>query len=316
MSAGKIGVLVMSYGTPAAMDQVEAYYTHIRRGRKPPEDLLRELIGRYEAIGGVFPLREHTAGQIAALQAELERRRPGVYACCEGMKHAAPFIEDGVAKMAEDGIREAVGIVLAPHYSAMSVGEYLNRAREAADKHGIALACVESYHVHPLFVEAHAERLQAALAAFPAADRERVHVFFTAHSLPARILEMDDPYRDQLLETSRAVSEAAGAANWSFAWQSAGRTNEPWLGPDILEALDALDRDAVRGVVVAPIGFVSDHLEVLYDLDIEAKAHAAGLGLRLERTASLNSDPKYIAALADEVLAAGRPAAPEGAARP
>lgn len=314
MSESKIGVLVMSYGTPKSMDQVEAYYTHIRRGRRPSQELLDDLIARYEAIGGVFPLREHTESQVAALQKELDRLRPGVYVCRHGMKHARPFIEDGAARLAEDGIREAVGIVLAPHYSAMSVGEYIHRAREAAEGHGIAMTFVKSYHLHPLFIAAHVERLKEALEKFPAEDRERVHVFFSAHSLPQRIVQLNDPYPDQLLETSRAVSEAAGVRNWSFAWQSAGRTNEPWLGPDILEALESLDRESVRGVVVSPVGFVSDHLEVLYDLDIEAKSHAAGLGLRLERTASLNSDPKYIGTLADMILNAGFAAEREGEA--
>lgn len=316
MSAGKIGVLVMSYGTPQTMDEVEAYFTHIRRGRPPSRELLDDLISRYEAIGGVFPLREHTAGQTQALQEELDRTNPGVYVCYQGMKHAAPFIEDGVAQMAKDGVREGVGIVLAPHYSVMSVGDYIKRAREAAEAHGIAMTFVESYHVHPLFIKAHAERLREALERFSPAERERVHVFFTAHSLPARIVEMNDPYPEQLLETSRAICAETGTQNWSFAWQSAGRTNEPWLGPDILEAVDALDREQVPGVIVSPIGFVSDHLEVLYDLDIEAKAFARERGIRLERTASLNSEPLYIRTLADCVLSAARGDTPEGAPRP
>lgn len=315
MSSGKIGVLVMSYGTPETMEQVEEYYTHIRRGRKPSPALLQDLISRYEAIGGVFPLRAHTDAQAGALQKRLDQLRPGVYVCRQGMKHARPFIEDGVAALARDGLREGVGIVLAPHYSAMSVGEYIKRANEAAERHGIAMTFVESYHLHPLFIKAHAERLRAALEQFPAEERDRVHVFFTAHSLPARILQMNDPYPEQLLASSRAISEAAGVKSWSLAWQSAGRTNEPWLGPDILEAMESLDRDAVRGVVVAPIGFVSDHLEVLYDLDIEAKAHAGRLGLRFARTAMLNDDPDYIGALADVILSAGADAR-EGDGRP
>jgi len=314
VTAGKIGVLVMSYGTPETMEQVEDYYTHIRRGRKPAPELLQELIGRYEAIGGVSPLRAHTDAQTAALQRRLDERMPGVFVCRQGMKHARPFIEDGVAALAEEGLRRGIGIVLAPHYSALSVGEYIQRAREAAGRHGIGMAFVESYHLHPLFIAAHAGRLRAELERFPEGDRERVHVFFTAHSLPARILQMQDPYPDQLLESSRAIGEAAGVRNWSFAWQSAGRTNEPWLGPDLLEAMECLDRKATSGVVVVPVGFVSDHLEVLYDLDIEARAHAGRLGFRFARTAMLNDDPAYIETLADAILAV-RPE-PEGDGRP
>lgn len=303
MSTGKIGVLVMSYGSPAAMDQVEAYYTHIRRGRPPTEEALRDLIGRYAAIGGVFPLREHTRGQTAALQAELDRVRPGIYACHQGMKHAAPFIEDAIARMARDGIRRAVGIVLAPHYSAMSVGDYINRAREAAGQAGITMTFVESYHLHPLFIEAQAIRLRDAHVRFSATDRERLRVIFSAHSLPARIVDMQDPYPHQLLETARAICAVTGTTNWSFAWQSAGRTKEPWLGPDIVEELERLAGEGVRHVILSPIGFVSDHLEVLYDIDIEAQQAARQAGIRLERTASLNSDPLYIGTLADVVLA-------------
>lgn len=303
MSTDKIGVLVMSYGTPEAMDQVEAYYTHIRRGRPPTEEALQDLLDRYAAIGGVFPLREHTRAQTEALQAELDRVQPGTYTCYQGMKHAAPFIEDGVAAMARDGIRTAIGIVLAPHYSVMSVGDYINRAREAAGEAGITMSFVESYHLHPLFIEAQSERLEAALGRFPAEDREKVHVLFSAHSLPARIVEMNDPYPEQLLETSRAICAETGTKNWNFAWQSAGRTNEPWLGPDILEELERLDGEGVKQVIISPIGFVSDHLEVLYDIDIEARQLAREKGMQLERTDSLNSDPLYIRTLAEAVLA-------------
>lgn len=304
MTERTTGVLVMSYGTPESMDQVEAYYTHIRRGRKPPAELLEELKNRYEAIGGVFPLREHTNRQVAALQEELDRIVPGRFACCQGMKHAAPFIEDGVRRLAEDGMREAVGIVLAPHYSAMSVGAYIKRAKEEAERHGIRMSFVESYHLHPLFIKAHAERLGKALDKFPEADRTDVRIVFSAHSLPASILQMNDPYPEQLLESSRAISAAAGTDNWEFAWQSAGRTNEPWLSPDILDVLDRLAGEGTRNVILSPIGFVSDHLEVLYDIDIEAKERAAKAGMRLVRTESLNSDPLYIRTLAESVLSA------------
>ena len=298
----KTGVLVMSYGTPESMEQVEAYYTHIRRGHPPSEEQLKELTDRYEAIvGGVFPLREHTNQQVSELQKQLERDYPEAgYVCYQGLKHAAPFIEDGVQQMAQDGIKEAVGIVLAPHYSTMSVGSYMKRAREEAEKQGIQMRFVESYHLHPLLIRALSERLDAALDTFSGVDRQQIRVIFSAHSLPEKIVEMNDPYPEQLLETSRAISAAVGSDNWEFAWQSAGRTATPWLGPDILDVLKRIkQQEGISDVIISPIGFVSDHLEVLYDVDIEAQQLAAELGMRLARTASLNTDPLYIATLAD-----------------
>jgi len=314
MTNRPIGVLIMSYGTPKSMDHIEAYYTHIRRGHPPTPEQLAELTARYEAIvGGVFPLREHTNRQEAGVQARLDRERPGAYRVYQGLKHAEPFIEDGVKAMAADGIREAVGIVLAPHYSVMSVGSYIKRAREAADAEGIRMAFVESYHLHPKLIEAIAARLRSALARFGGPEEQRrVKVLFSAHSLPERILSMGDPYVDQLLATSRAAAEAAGVGDWEFTWQSAGRTNEPWLGPDILDTLDRLAGEGVKAVLSAPIGFVSDHLEVLYDLDIEAKQFAAERGIRFERIDMLNDDPLYMETLAELVaeaaagLAAGK----------
>ena len=300
MTNRPVGVLVMSYGTPKSMDHIGAYYTHIRRGRPPEPEQLAELTARYEAIGGVFPLREHTDRQAAALQARLDRDDPGAYRIYQGLKHAEPYIEDGVKAMAADGIREAVGIVLAPHYSVMSVGSYIMRAREAAEAEGVTMAFVESYHLHPKLIETIAVRLRSALARFGGPEEQRrVKVLFSAHSLPERILSMGDPYVDQLMDTSRAAAEAAGVKDWEFTWQSAGRTSEPWLGPDILDTLDRLAGEGVKAVLSAPIGFVSDHLEVLYDLDIEAKQFAAERGIRFERIDMLNDDPLYIDALAE-----------------
>ncbi|AWB44131.1 ferrochelatase [Paenibacillus sp. CAA11] len=306
----KIGVLVMSYGTPQSMEQVEAYYTHIRRGNAPSPEQLKDLLSRYEAIvGGVFPLRENTDKQVAALQETLktEGEARGVqFVCYQGLKHAHPFIEDGVAQMQQDGITEAVGIVLAPHYSIMSVGGYIKRAQEAADRAGIKMKFVKSYHLHPSLIEALARNVTAKLNQFEEAGalRSNVRVLFSAHSLPERILKMGDPYQDQLLETSRAVAAKVGLneGGWQFTWQSAGRTAEPWLGPDILDTLRSLSLEQVEDVLVAPVGFVSDHLEVLYDLDIEAKAIAKELDMRLERIDMLNTDPLYMKALSDSIM--------------
>ncbi|MCU6707591.1 ferrochelatase [Paenibacillus sp. J5C_2022] len=302
----RVGVLVMSYGTPESMDDVEAYYTHIRRGRPPEPEQLAELKERYEAIvGGVFPLRENTNLQVSGLQEQLDRLAPNSYSCYQGLKHARPYIEDGVSAMAQDGITEAVGIVLAPHYSTMSVGSYVKRAQEKADELGVAMTFVESYHLHPKLLQALTARVKDGLNRLKAACGEHEPlVLFSAHSLPERIRELGDPYEQQLLETSKAVAEAAGVGNWQFTWQSAGRTREPWLGPDIMETLDSLANEGVKAVLSAPIGFVSDHLEVLYDIDIEAKAEAEKLGITLERIAMLNRDPLYMETLADSVASA------------
>ncbi len=301
-----IGVLVMSYGTPESMEDIEAYYTHIRRGHAPTPEQLAELKQRYEAIvGGVFPLRENTNRQVEGLQAVLDRMKPGQYRCYQGLKHARPYIEDGVEEMAKDGITEAVGIVLAPHYSVMSVGTYIKRAQEKAEEAGIRMSFVEEYHLHPKLIATLADRLVAGLRKFGTdVEPAAVKVLFSAHSLPERILEMGDPYVKQLMATSAAVAEAAGVTNWEFTWQSAGRTREPWLGPDILETMERLQTEGVQQVLSAPIGFVSDHLEVLYDLDIEAKAFAAKLGMHLERIEMLNTDPFYMETLAESVEAA------------
>ncbi|WP_108721981.1 ferrochelatase [Paenibacillus ihuae] len=301
----KIGVLVMSYGTPESLEGVEAYYTHIRRGNAPSPEQLKELKDRYEAIvGGVFPLRENTDRQVEALQEMLNRSGGDVeYVCYQGLKHAQPFIEDGVEAMVRDGITQAVGIVLAPHYSVMSVGTYIKRAKEKADASGIRMEFVESYHLHPELIDVLSRRVSAKLDQFEetGAARGDVQVLFSAHSLPERILAMGDPYRDQLLETSKAIADRAGVTSWQFTWQSAGRTAEPWLGPDILDTLRELSTSQVKYVLSAPIGFVSDHLEVLYDLDIEAQALASELDLRLMRIDSLNSDPAYMSVLSDVV---------------
>jgi ferrochelatase len=301
---GTVGVLVMSYGTPESLDQVEAYYTHIRRGKPPTPEQLADLVSRYERIvGGFFPLRRNTDNQVTALQETLDRMYPDMdYVCYQGLKHAEPFIEDSVRVMAADGIQRAIGVVLAPHYSMMSVGSYVKRAQATAEEVGIRMEFVESYHLHPKLIEAISVRVERALTRFTEVDPEDVKVLFTAHSLPERILEMKDPYPDQLLATSRAVAATTGVKNWQFGWQSAGQTGEPWLGPDILEELSRLHADeGVDYALICPIGFVSDHLEVLYDLDIEAQTLAKRFGMHLERTEMLNTEPLYMETLADVV---------------
>jgi ferrochelatase len=304
MTKRRIGVLVMSYGTPESLDQIEAYYTHIRRGNPPTAEQLHDLKSRYEAIvGGFFPLREHTNKQLQGLQETLNREHPDMeFTCYHGLKHASPFIEDGVAQMVEDGITEAVGVVLAPHFSTMSVGSYAKRAKEKAEELGLKIEFVMSYHLHPKLLKALTLRVEKALTLFADTSSDQVRVIFTAHSLPEKILEMKDPYPDQLLATAKAVAERARITNWQFGWQSAGRTATPWLGPDILDVLRTINQEEqVQNVLLCPIGFVSDHLEVLYDIDIECQALAKELGIHLERTESLNNDPLYMETLSDVV---------------
>ncbi|HET7486448.1 MAG TPA: ferrochelatase [Acidimicrobiales bacterium] len=291
-----LGVLVMAYGTPATPADVEAYYTHIRRGRPPSPDLLGDLRRRYDAIGGISPLAARTGAQVAALEAALGDG----YAVALGQKHAPPFIEDGMAALLTAGAADVVGLVLAPHYSSLSVGQYHERAAAAAGAaryHG-----VQSWHTHPTLVALLAERVAGARARLPLGDGAVVETLFTAHSLPERARTADDPsYPEQLEQTARAVAAAAGLDRWRTAWQSAGRTADPWIGPDILQVLRSLPSEGVEGVVVCPAGFVSDHLEVLYDVDIEARGVADDAGLALARTASFNDDPDFVALLADVV---------------
>lgn len=290
----------MAYGTPATPADVEAYYTHVRRGRPPTPELLADLRRRYEAIGGASPLLERTRAQAAGIGAALGEG----WMVELGMKHAPPFIEDGVEALAAAGVRRSVGLVLAPHFSALSVGEYAARAGAAAARSGLELVTVPSWHLAPGYLELLAGYVRAAVEALGAdggPDADRVEVVFTAHSLPTRILATGDPYPDQLAETAAAVAARAGVGRWSVGWQSAGRTAEAWIGPDVLQVLADRAAAGVAGVVVCPAGFVSDHLEVLYDLDVEAAERAAGLGLAFARTPSPNADPSFCATLAGVV---------------
>jgi ferrochelatase len=300
----EVGLVVMAYGTPASPDDIEAYYTHIRRGHAPTPEQLAELTARYQAIGGTSPLAERTEAQRAGLAAALEAAEPGRWAVALGQKHSAPFIEDAVAALATEGVRRIVGLVLAPHYAAASVGQYQERLHAAAAEHGLASAAVDSWHLEPAHLKFLADAVRDGLAALP----ERTKVLFTAHSLPERAL-VGDPYPDQLRESAAAVARAVGLdrwAGWSVAYQSAGRTADPWRGPDILTVIDDLAASGrADSVLVCPQGFVSDHLEVVYDLDLEAARRAASVGLAFGRTRVVNDDPAVLAALADRVRALG-----------
>jgi len=299
------GVLVMAHGTPARREDIAAFYTRIRRGRPATPEQLAELESRYGAIGGLSPLTERTLAQVDGVRAALERRAPGRYTVAYGAKHTVPLIEEAAAELTGAGVARVIGLVLAPHGASMGSQEYLDRA-EAAVGGKCPFVPVPHWYAEPELVALLAERVTDALASVAAGgDQRRYPVIFTAHSLPERVRNMGDTYPEQLEESAGLVARAAGLARWQVAWQSAGRTPEPWLGPDIRDVVRQLaESDGCKGVVVCPIGFVTDHLEVLYDLDVELAAVAAEVGLPLARTASLNDDPRFIAVLADVVMAA------------
>lgn len=289
-----IGVLAMYYGTPAGPDDVERYYTDIRGGRAPSPEHLRELQERYAAIGNTFPLERITREQAGALERELNREGDR-FRVFLGAKHSPPFIADAVEEMGRAGIRRAVGVVLAPHYSRMSVGGYIDRVRGATA--GPEFTFVDHWYDHPAFLDVLTGRVEEALERLSETQREDAVVLFTAHSLPARIADEGDPYPGQLRHTAELVAERLALPRFDIGWQSAGRTDEPWLGPPLEELIEKAAADGRGAVVVCPCGFVADHLEILYDIDIEALAVAERVGIRLERTASMNVDPAFIAAL-------------------
>ena len=299
-------VLLMAYGTPERLEDVGAYFTDIRGGRTPSPDAVRHLQERYERVGGGTPLlkitrdvREELERELAA--AGLPRR---VYT---GMRHWHPYIADTMREMARDGVRRVTAIVLAPHYSRLSIGAYRARVDEALATLGapFEVDLVERWGMDPAFLEMMAGLVTHGLERFPAAARDEVRVVFTAHSLPIRIREWDDPYERELHESAAAVAERLGLRDWRFAWQSAGGTREPWIGPDILDYLEELRAQGVRQVLQVPIGFVCDHLEVLYDIDIEAKDRARTLGMVLERTELPNARPEFIRVLTGLVRGRG-----------
>jgi protoporphyrin/coproporphyrin ferrochelatase len=296
-----VGVLVMAYGTPEGPDDVERYYTHIRGGRTPSPERLEELRGRYEAIGNTFPLARITREQAHGLEEELNRAESGAsFRTYIGMKHSPPFIGDAVAAMHRDGVERAVGIVLAPHYSRLSVGTYIDRAVEARPP-GLELSFVESWYDHPDFLSLITQRVKAAFEELNPQERDGAVTIFSAHSLPARIEEWGDPYPRQLQETADAVATRLELDDVRIAWQSESPTGEPWLQPTLEAVIEQAAGSGAPAVVVCPCGFVADHLEVLYDIDIEAQQLTRTLGIRLMRTASPNADAPFVRVLADVV---------------
>jgi len=287
-------VMLMAYGTPRTLSEVEDYYTDIRGGRKPSPEELARLVERYEAIGGTSPLIRITEGQRSKLQSTLAASgsETKVYSA---MKHSPPFIADVVKEASSDGVNELLSIALAPHFSKMSVGTY-DLAIEMANARlptPMKLDFIPSWHRQPELIDAWASRVRRAQRDLPA-DYSLV---FSAHSLPERILAQGDPYRNQLPETSEMIAEKVGKEGWSFSFQSASHSSEPWMGPDILEHLQGLADKGRRDFLIAPIGFVSDHLEILYDIDIECRAWAKERGARLTRCESLNDSDEFIRCL-------------------
>lgn len=309
LPASRHAVLLMAYGTPETLDQVEPYFTHIRGGRPPSAESLAGLRRRYELVGGRTPLLDITRNTARTLGESLNAdsgagsaRRP-VYV---GMKHWHPYIADVLREMAADGVERITALALAPHYSRISLGGYRKAIDEAqtAMQRTFDVTFIERWHVQSEFIEMMADLVRAGLEQFDEAERGNVVTVFSAHSLPVRIREWDDPYERELLESSAATARVLGLGNWRFAWQSAGQTGEPWIGPDILEYLETLHAEGVRNVLQVPIGFVSDHLEILWDIDHEAKDKARELGMTLRRTQLPNDSPAMVRTLAAVIAAA------------
>jgi len=306
--AAGVGVLVMAHGTPDTPGGIEAFYTRIRRGRPPTPELLDELTGRYAAIGGTSPLTRRTRAQVDGLSAALDATDPDRFVVRLGTKYVQPGIEEAVADLADLGVDHIVGLVLTPHQSTMGSGEYFARARAAAAgaENPPELTEIPSWHRARGFARILADRLRTVLDAIGPTERAHTAVFFTAHSLPQRAVGEGDPYPVQVAETGTDIAglldfDTDPTVTWGTAWQSAGRTADPWIGPDLLVEIDRVASEGATAVVVCPVGFVSDHLEILYDLDIEAKGRADALGMAFARTPSLDDDPEILAILAEVV---------------
>ena len=314
MSMSPIGVLVMAYGTASGPDDVERYYTDIRGGRPPTPGHLEELRERYAAIGNRFPLLEITRQQAEGLERELNLEDPGGFRAYLGMKHSPPFIAEAVGRMRADGVERAIGVVMAPHWSGMSVESYIERVRTETGDGPPSFAFVRSYHDHPGFVSFVSARVAKALGRLSPSERDGATVIFSAHSLPVREVvdgslrclwcrkcEDSCRYRDGLAETAALAAAELGLTRHTVAWQSAGRTDDPWWGPPIEDVIAGLASQGCPAAVVCSAGFVADHLEIRYDLDVEAQAIAEQAGMRLVRTEMPNADPAFVRVLADVV---------------
>ncbi|WHY87683.1 ferrochelatase [Neobacillus novalis] len=306
MTKKKIGLLVMAYGTPYKLEDLERYYTHIRHGRKPTPEMIDELRSRYEAIGGISPLAKITLDQAEKLEEHLNKIQDQIeFKMYLGLKHIEPFIEDAVKQMHEDGIEEAVSIVLAPHFSTFSVKSYNGRALEEAEKLGgsLKIRTIESWYQEPKFISYWAEKVKHIFEQMPVEEKDEAFLIVSAHSLPEKILQFQDPYPKQLQETADLIAEQAGIKNYQIGWQSAGNTPEPWIGPDVQDLTRDLFREHhYKAFVYAPVGFVCDHLEVLYDNDFECKNVTDEIGASYYRPEMPNAKEEFIDCLAAVVL--------------
>ena len=295
-----LAVLLMAYGSPNSLDEVGEYLRQVRGGRLPTAEEVERLRERYRQVGGQTPLLKITLAQAKALEEKLhvERLDSQVYV---GMKHWHPSIEDVVEKIVSDGAASIIGLALAPHYSKLSIGGYADAVNRGLGRTAkpVPFTMVESWHDQESLISALSRRVHDGLEKFP--DPSNIVVLFTAHSLPKKFVQDNDPYWRQLQETSRLVASRSGIKSWDFAIQSAGHPIESWMGPSLKEKITELSGKGLRDMLVCPIGFVSDHLEILYDIDIEAKSYASSLGAKLDRTASLNDDPEFINAIASRL---------------
>lgn len=301
----QIGLLVMAYGTPQKEEDLIPYYTHIRRGHRPSDEQIEDLRSRYQAIGGISPLAKTTVEQGEALEARLNEIQDEVeYKLYIGLKHIAPFIEDAVEAMVNDGIEEAVSIVLAPHFSSFSTKAYHSRAIEKAKElqSNLTIHTIDSWYKEEKFLQYWTEKINEAFADMTEEERETACLIVCAHSLPEKIIAMGDPYRDQLFETKDILQKRTGVKNVEFGWQSAGQTKDPWLAPDVQDLTrDLYNEKGYRSFVYTPVGFVAEHLEVLYDNDFECKTVCDELQVNYRRPKMPNANPLFIDALADVV---------------
>lgn len=300
MARKKMGLLVMAYGTPYKEEDIERYYTHIRHGRKPSVEALEDLRRRYKAIGGISPLARITESQAIGLQNMLNESQNEIeFKAYIGLKHIEPFIEDAVQQMHEDGITEAVSLVLAPHFSTFSVKSYNERAKKTAETLGdLKITCVESWYKEPKFIQYWVDQLNETFAKMTPEERDHYILIVSAHSLPEKILQNGDPYPKQLEETAKLIAEAANVKNYEIGWQSAGQTPEPWLGPDVQDLTRELyAQNGYKAFIYIPVGFIAEHLEVLYDNDYECKVVTDEVGANYYRPNMPNAHPAFIDAL-------------------
>ncbi|MEH7147560.1 ferrochelatase [Priestia megaterium] len=305
MSKKVMGLLVMAYGTPYKEEDIERYYTHIRRGRKPSPEALEDLQNRYEAIGGISPLAKITQQQMESLEKRLNEVQDEIeFKAYLGLKHIEPFVEDAVEAMHKDGIKEAVSIVLAPHFSTFSVKSYNGRAKETAEKlGGPIIHSVESWYSEPKFIQYWATRVKQTFDLIDEEKRQKAVLIVSAHSLPEKIIAAGDPYPNQLQETADLIAKAAGIEHYEIGWQSAGNTPEPWIGPDVQDLTRELyEEKGYTSFVYTPVGFIADHLEVLYDNDYECKVVTDEIGADYYRPEMPNAQPEFIDGLATVVL--------------